>query len=161
MIKHTGRHFFSCEHELENTLHYIAFSKSIHIQTIKLSLFNRWHLMRLHHSREVVYYPRMWRSVARMKKFLNALTAQKSSRKLINTVLDVEQPWTKRGFSFVIIFSVGLITRLYFSFQKSTIQQKCLCVLCTIDFASTDKGDGMQTVTMPKFARPFNKNWTG
>ena len=117
--------------------------------------------MRLHHSREVVYYPRMWRSVARMKKFLNALTAQKSSRKLINTVLDVEQPWTKRGFSFVIIFSVGLITRLYFSFQKSTIQQKCLCVLCTIDFASTDKGEGMQTVTMPKFARPFNKNWTG
>ena len=93
--------------------------------------------------------------------FLSALTASRRWGKLTNIALDMEQPWTEGRFLFVIIFSVGLISRLYYSFYKSTMPQKCLCVLRTIDCAITDKEEGMQTVTMPKFTRPFNKNWKG
>ena len=48
--------------------------------------------------------------------FLKCLIAQKSLRKRTDSVLDVEQPLTKRRFSYVIIFNVGLITRLFYSF---------------------------------------------
>ena len=101
------------QHKIIETQHKIMQNWCAIIQTIILSLVNRWHVMRLTQSCHcvaivVVRDSRSEEVVRYMNVFLiNAWTAQRSLRKRTNSVLDVEQLSTKRRFSYVIIFSVA------------------------------------------------------
>ena len=88
--------------------------------------------------RHFVCYHRMWRSVARidaMFKCLNCSEELEEAYQYCSRCGAVVDKWEvliryhfHRGFDYSVILL----------FLESTKRQKCLCVLCTIDFASTD-----------------------